>query len=101
MGIRIIAPPMRVLLTTEKNDQKNPSIYACFVYNAGLNGITGTFESSGPPKTEFYYQYVQNAVKKDGDAYEALDVLADRVKVLGIFSDRGATDIYFASYMGL
>lgn len=101
MNVRIIAPPIWVLLTTDKNDKIIPSNYAYSAYNAGLNIITWTFERSDAPPTGFYYDSIQSAVKKDGDAYEALDVLAKRVKILGIFSDWPATVTYYANCMGL
>ena len=41
------------------------------------------------------------AIKKDSDMYEALDVLARQVGILGIFSDWPATVSYYASCMGL
>ena len=40
-------------------------------------------------------------MKKDSDMYKALDVLARKVGVLGIFSDWPATVSYYASCMGL
>jgi glycerophosphoryl diester phosphodiesterase len=40
-------------------------------------------------------------VKKDSDMYLALDVLAKKVEILGIFSDWPATVTYYANCMGL
>lgn len=101
MGIRIIAPPMWFLLTTDDNDKIVPSTYAHAAYNAGLNIITWTFERSGAPPSGWYFQSFQDAVKKDGDAYEALHVLAQKVKILGIFSDWPATVTYYANCFDL
>jgi glycerophosphoryl diester phosphodiesterase len=41
------------------------------------------------------------ALKKDGDMYLALDVLARKVGVIGIFSDWPATVTFYANCMGL
>jgi glycerophosphoryl diester phosphodiesterase len=40
-------------------------------------------------------------IRKDSDMYKALDVLASKVGILGIFSDRPATVTYYANCMGL
>lgn len=40
-------------------------------------------------------------MKKDSDMYEALDVLAREVKILGIFSDWAATVTFYANCMNL
>ena len=41
------------------------------------------------------------AIKKGSDMYKALDVLAQQVGILGIFSDWPATVTYYANCMGL
>jgi glycerophosphoryl diester phosphodiesterase len=41
------------------------------------------------------------AIKKDSDMYQALDVLARQVRVMGIFSDWPATVTFYANCMGL
>ena len=40
-------------------------------------------------------------MKKDSDMYKALDALARKVEILGIFSDWPATVTYYANCMGL
>ena len=110
-GIKIIAPPMWVLLTVE-NGQIVPSLYAKEAKKAGLDIITWTLERSGrivaevlPTKgttsPEFYYQSTLNAIHNDGDILVTLDVLAKQVGILGIFSDWSATVTYYANCMGL
>ena len=42
----------------------------------------------------FYYQTISSVTNYDGDAYEALDVLAQQVGIIGIFSDWPATVTY-------
>ncbi len=68
---------------------------------------TWTFERSdlrqGASKAGFYYAFDPEgrAIAKDSDMYKALDVLAKRVGVLGIFSDWPGTVTYYANCMGL
>ena len=59
--------------------------------------------SKGAARGGFYYLFdaAGQAVKKDGDMYQALDVLAQKVGIIGIFSDWPATVTYYANCMGL
>lgn len=110
-GIKIVAPPMWVLLTVE-NGKIVPSQYAKDAKTAGLDIITWTIERSGRIKEEvlptkgtaapsFYYQSTLDALSNDGDLMTTLDVLAKQVGVLGIFSDWSGTVSYYASCKGL
>jgi glycerophosphoryl diester phosphodiesterase len=110
-GITIIAPPIWVLLTVE-NGQIVPSLYAKEAKKAGLDIITWTLERSGriveevlatrgTASPEFYYQSTLDALHNDGDLMVTLDVLAQQVGILGIFSDWSATVTYYANCMGL
>ena len=110
-GIKIIAPPMWVLLTVE-NGKIVPSLYAKEAKKAELDIITWTLERSGriveevlPTKgtasLSFYYQTTLDALHNDGDILVTLDVLAKQVGILGIFSDWSATVTYYANCMGL
>jgi glycerophosphoryl diester phosphodiesterase len=110
-GIRIVAPPMWVLLTVA-NGKIVPSQYAKDAKAAGLDIITWTLERSGriveevlPTKgtatPSSYYQTTLDALVNDGDIFTTLDVLAKQVGVLGIFSDWAGTVSYYASCMGL
>src|SRR5262245_31770432 len=110
-GIRIIAPPMWVLLTVE-NGKIVPSLYAREARKAGLDIITWTLERSGRIVEEvlptrgtaapsFYFQSTLDALHNDGDLMVTLDVLAKQVGILGIFSDWAATVSYYANCMGL
>ena len=101
-GVKIIAPPMWMLLKLNKNDKIKPSKYARRAKAAGLDIITWTLERSGLLKDGggFYYQTVTDAIDNDGDAYVALDVLAQDVGILGIFSDWPATVTYYANCKG-
>jgi glycerophosphoryl diester phosphodiesterase len=101
-GVKIVAPPTWVLVTLE-GGQIVPSEYAKAAKAAGLDIITWTLERSGPLKgtTDFYYQSVAGAIERDGDMMVLLDVLAQDVGVIGVFSDWAATVTYYANCMGL
>ena len=106
-GVRIIAPPMWALLSVTDAGAIVPSQYALDIQAAGLDIITWTFERAdlrqGAAKGGWYYLFDPEgkAIKKDSDMYLALDVLAQQVKILGIFSDWPATVSYYANCMNL
>jgi len=102
-GVQIVAPPMWVLVTLDANNKIVPSEYAKAAKAAGLEIITWTLERSGLLKDGggYYYQSVTDGVKTDGDTMEMLDVLAQDVGILGIFSDWAATVTYYANCMDL
>jgi glycerophosphoryl diester phosphodiesterase len=102
-GVRIIAPPMWMLLRLNENKEIVPSAYAEAAKAAGLDIITWTLERSGPLQDGggWYYQTISDAIDNDGDMLEVLDVLAKQVGILGIFSDWPATVTYYANCMGL
>jgi glycerophosphoryl diester phosphodiesterase len=102
-GVNIIAPPMWMLMALDGNNNIVPSTYAMYAKAAGLDIITWTLERSGLLKNGggFYYQTVTDVINNDGDAYVALDVLAQDVGILGIFSDWPATVTYYANCMRL
>ena len=102
-GVNIIAPPMWMLVGLDTDNNIVPSIYANEAKAAGLDIITWTLERSGLLKNGggWYYQTTSQAIDRDGDTMEMLDVLARDVGVLGIFSDWPATTTYYANCMGL
>ncbi|WP_281709361.1 glycerophosphodiester phosphodiesterase family protein [Phaeobacter italicus] len=102
MGVNYIAPPIWMLLTL-KDGQMAPSPYAIQAREAGLNIITWTLERSGPLHNGggWYYQSVAEAITSDAATYQVLDVLAQDVGVVGVFSDWPATVTYYANCMGL
>ena len=102
-GVKIIAPPMWMLLALDESNQLVPSKYAIAAKAAGLNIITWTLERSGLLKNGggWYYQTTNQAINNDGDMLEVLDVLAQDVGILGIFSDWPATVTYYANCKGL
>ncbi len=108
-GVKVLAPPMWMLLDVDANNQIIPSQYALNAKAAGLKLITWTLERSGPLKDNggWYYQTTNGSygngdvINTDGDMYEVLDVLAKDVGIIGIFSDWPATTTYYANCMGL
>ncbi|MES2947092.1 MAG: glycerophosphodiester phosphodiesterase family protein [Pseudomonadota bacterium] len=102
-GIQIVAPPIFALLDA-KDGKLVASTYAKNARQAGLNIITWSLERSGVMATGkggWYYQTVSQAIHREGDILQALDVLAKDVGIIGIFSDWPATVTYYANCMGL
>jgi len=98
-GVKIIAPPMWILLALDGNKKIIPSVYAQRAKAAGLDIFTWTLERSSLLKNGggWYYQTVTDAINNDGDVFAALDVLAQEVGIRGIFSDWPATVTYYAN----
>lgn len=112
-GVKVIAPPMWMLLEVE-DGRIVSSDYAQAAKRAGLDIITWTFERDGPLANGggWYFQTMngQNPnpahpepgiIDNDGDMYDALDVLAKDVGIIGIFSDWPASVTYYANCMKL
>ena len=107
-GINIIAPPMPVLLQTDANNNIVPSDYAIKAKQAGLDIISWTTERSGRIVEDvliggntFYYQTTLDALKNDGDILRTIDVLAQEVGIIGLFSDWPATTTFYANCLNL
>jgi glycerophosphoryl diester phosphodiesterase len=105
MGVNIIAPPMPVLLTTSANGKRiTPSQYAQRAKQAGFDLISWTTERSGRIVEDvleggdtFYYQTTLDALSNDGDILRTIDVLAQDVGIIGLFSDWPATTTFYAN----
>lgn len=99
-GVKIVAPPMWMLVTLA-DDQKIVS--SAYAKEAGLGIVTWTLERSGTLTDGggWYYQSVSDAIDNSGDTYVMLDVLAKQVGIMGIFADWPATVTYYANCMGL
>lgn len=97
-GVRIIAPPLWVLLTTDGADIV-PSRYARAARAAGLEIVAWTLERPGDLADGggWYYRSVAELIDNDGDVYSVVDVLVRDVGVRGIFSDWPATVTYYAN----
>lgn len=98
-GVKIIAPPIWMLLSINSDQKIVPSKYAVNAKAAGVNIITWSLERSGPLKNGggYYYQSITDVINNDGDMMNVVDVLAQDVGVIGIFSDWPATVSYYAS----
>jgi glycerophosphoryl diester phosphodiesterase len=103
-GVKIIAPPLWMLVTLDDNKAIVPSEYAKAAKAAGLNIIAWSLERSGPLSQGgggWYYQSISDAIDNEGDTFELLDVLAKDVGVIGVFSDWPATVTYYANCMDM
>ncbi len=102
-GVEIIAPPMWMLVGVNADGEVVPSIYAEYAKAAGLDIIAWTFERDGPLENGggWYFQTVRDVINNDGDMMNVLDVLAQDVEILGIFSDWPAAVTYYANCKGL
>jgi len=102
MGVNYIAPPIWMLLALE-DGKIVPSALATAAKAAELKIIAWSLERSGPLTSGggWYYRTIAEAIDNDGDYYTVLDVLAQDVGVVGVFSDWPATTTYYANCMGL
>ena len=81
-----------------------PTRHARDAKAAGLDIITWTLERSGilaDGNNGFYFQTFDRAIRREGDVFQALDVLAREIGVLGVFSDWPASVTFYANCMGL
>ncbi|WDD97781.1 glycerophosphodiester phosphodiesterase family protein [Thalassomonas actiniarum] len=102
-GVKIIAPPLWMLVTLDGENNIVPSAYATQAKAAGLDIITWTLERSGPlgDGGGWYYQTINEVINNDGQQLELLDVLAQQVGVIGVFADWPGTVSYYASCMDM
>ena len=104
MGVNIWAPPTFALLALNASNEIVPSQAARNARTAGLDLITWTLERSGilsDGNNGFYYQTIDAAIRREGDLMRVIDVLAQDVGVLGVFSDWPAAVTYYANCKGL
>lgn len=106
-GVRIIAPPLWMLVRASEDGKIVPSKYAVSARAAGLDIVTWTLERSGPvgPQmdwNEYYFQSLQGSIDiyGDGITMELLDVLVREVGVIGVFSDWPGTVALYAACLG-
>ncbi|MEZ8018475.1 glycerophosphodiester phosphodiesterase family protein [Vibrio splendidus] len=100
-GVNIIAPPLFALVELGENNELVASNYAKLAKDADLEIIAWTLERSGPLAQGggWYYKSVTDGINNDGDMMKMLDVLAQDVGVMGVFSDWPATVTYYANCM--
>lgn len=98
-GVRIIAPPLWMLVTLDEHQKIVPSPYAKAAKAAGLNIVAWSLERSGSLKNGggWYYQSISSVIKNEGDVLKLLDVLAQEIGVIGVFSDNPATTSFYAN----
>lgn len=102
-GVTILAPALWKMLTLNDQQAIVPSEYARNAKTAGLDLIAWSVERSGPLADGggWYHQSISEAIDNDGDLFTVIDVLAQDVGVIGIFSDWPATTTYYANCVGL
>lgn len=103
-GVKIVAPSLFALTKLDGNNSIVPSEYAVAAREAGLKIIGWSFERSAPfvrGGGGYFYQFVGEVVRRDGDMYKVLDVLVKDVGIFKMFSDWPATVVYYANCMGL
>jgi glycerophosphoryl diester phosphodiesterase len=109
-GVKIVAPPMWMLVNTtefaaaeisplSQGLGMGPSEYTQSAKAHGLDIITWTLERSDPGLLGWYWQSLATNELVDGDKFALLQVLAEDVGVLGVFSDWPATVTFFANCM--
>lgn len=102
-GVKILAPPIYMLLALNEKKEIVASDYAKAAKAAGLDLIAWSLERDGPLDKGggFYHRSVKGAIDRDGDTLTVLDVLAKQAGVRGVFSDWPATTTFYASCMGM
>ena len=105
-GVKIVAPPMWMLVTYDADADLgiSPSAYAQSAQEHALDIITWTLERTNPGLAgddAWYWESLQEMELTDGDKYSLLQVLSDDIGILGIFSDWPATVTFFANCMGI
>lgn len=107
-GLNIIAPPMPTLLALDADNQIVPSVYATRARAAELDIISWSSERSGRIIEDvveggggYYYMSTLDGLENDGDILETMDVLAQDVGIIGLFSDWPASTTFYANCMDL
>ncbi|UXN59585.1 glycerophosphodiester phosphodiesterase family protein [Phyllobacterium zundukense] len=88
-GVRTISSNLAQLVTKNAEGKLTPSNAARAAKRAGIELVGWTLERDGMPKNT------------GDETYGLVDVLAQQVRVKGIFSDWPATTNYYANCMGL
>ncbi|NKB97045.1 MAG: glycerophosphodiester phosphodiesterase [Pseudomonadales bacterium] len=101
-GLRILAPPMPMLLHTNEDGRVVPSVYARLAKQAGFKLITWTFESGvATEPNNWLYATSRTAIQTEGDSLALLHVLQQEVGIEGIFTDWAGTVTYYANCLGI
>ena len=101
-GLNYLAPAMPMLLANQ-DGKIVPSDYAKAAKSHGFKLISWSIERSGPLGNGGggYYSGLNDLIKKDSDLLKVLDVLAQEVGIVALFSDWPATVTYYANCKGL
>ncbi len=101
-GVRVLAPPMPLLLIKDDNGELEPSPYAVYAKAAGFQLVTWTFEAGlATDPRNFMYINLPGYMTSEAQMLQVLDALAQKVGVRGIFSDWPGTVTYYANCMNL
>ncbi|MEW5423137.1 glycerophosphodiester phosphodiesterase family protein [Amorphus sp. 3PC139-8] len=103
LGVNYLAPSLNMLVDLDDSGNIVASDYAKAAKDAGLKLISWSLERSGPLANGggWYFNSVTDAINSDADYYVVLDVLAQDVGVVGVFSDWPATVTYYGNCFGL
>jgi glycerophosphoryl diester phosphodiesterase len=97
-GLRVLAPPMPMLLSQNPDGDIIASDYARFAKQAGLKLVTWTFESRNPTAPEnWLYANLPGFVTDQSKTFEVLDALNREAGISAMFSDWPATVTYYAN----
>ncbi len=101
-GVRILAPPMPMLLTLDAQGALQASAYARFAREAGLELITWTFEAGDATDPDnWLYMNLPGFMDHESRMLEVLHALHTQVGIKGIFSDWPGTVTYYANCFDL
>ena len=102
-NVKILAPPIYMLLALDADKNIIASDYAKAAKSAGLDLIAWSLERDGPLDKGggFYHRSIKAAIDREGDALTVLDALVKQAGVRGVFSDWPATTTFYASCTGI
>ncbi len=102
-NVKILAPPIYMLLAIDADKKIVASNYAKAAKSAGLDLIAWSLERDGPLDKGggFYHRSIKAAIDREGDTLTVLDALVKQAGVRGVFSDWPATTTFYASCTGI
>lgn len=97
-GVRVLAPPIPMLLRLNDAGELEPSPYALFARQAGLALVSWTFENGDPmAQHNWMYANLSEYMRNESQTLEVLHALATQVGIRGLFSDWPGTVTYYAN----
>jgi len=102
-GVPAIAPAIFMLLEVDSNGDIVPSLYAKVAREMGLDIIAWTLERSDALSLGggWYYSTISDALRKDSDLLNVLNILVEKVGIKAIFTDWAATATFYANCRGI